>query len=101
MAAAAFPRMLCVDSLQKDIAKKLGLDSAKEAEAVAGKAILDRVIDATIDHDKQFLQSKVRLFAPRLGLLVLARGALSCISLCHAGFHYCRSRPHTQFCVEA
>lgn len=42
----------------KDIAVKLGLDSAHEAEAVAGKAILDGVIDATIDHDKQFLQSK-------------------------------------------
>lgn len=64
MAAAAFLRMRCVVSLQKDIAKKLGLDSAKEAEAVAGKAILDRVIDASIDHDKQFLQSKVRLCWP-------------------------------------
>ena len=45
--------------MQKDIAAKLGLDSAAEAEAVSGKAILDGVIDASIDHEQQFLQSNV------------------------------------------
>ncbi|CDJ57527.1 hypothetical protein EMWEY_00039210 [Eimeria maxima] len=56
--------------IQKDIAVKLGLDSAQEAEAVAAKAILDGVIDATIDHDQQFLQSKAVIFVELLGALL-------------------------------
>ncbi|CDJ69509.1 26S proteasome non-ATPase regulatory subunit, putative [Eimeria necatrix] len=67
----------------KDIAKKLGLDSAKEAEAVAGKAILDRVIDATIDHDKQFLQSKasVDLYASNEPQKAFHRRIAFCLDL--------------------
>ncbi|CEM37052.1 unnamed protein product [Vitrella brassicaformis CCMP3155] len=41
-----------------DVAMKLGLDSAADAEGIVGKAILDGVIEASIDHDKQYVQSK-------------------------------------------
>lgn len=44
-------------SLQ-DIAGKLGLESAQDAAGVVSKAVVDGVIDATIDHDGQFLRSK-------------------------------------------
>jgi len=43
-------------SLQ-DIATKLGLDTAQDAAGVVAKAVVDGVIDASIDHDKQFLKS--------------------------------------------
>jgi len=43
-------------SLQ-DIATKLGLETAQDAAGVVAKAVVDGVIDATIDHDKQFLKS--------------------------------------------
>lgn len=42
----------------KDISDKLGLEGAHEAEGVAAKAIVDGVIDATINHEKQVLESK-------------------------------------------
>merc|ERR1712113_496143 len=43
-------------SLQ-DIATKLGLDTAQDAAGVVAKAVVDGVIDATIDYDQQFLKS--------------------------------------------
>merc|ERR1719494_769426 len=44
-------------SLQ-DIARKLALDSPEDAEFIVCKAIRDGVIDATIDHDNRYVQSK-------------------------------------------
>ncbi|EGD81381.1 proteasome 26S non-ATPase subunit 3 [Salpingoeca rosetta] len=41
-----------------DLAKKLGLDSALDAEYVVAKAIKDGVIDATIDHSAGTVTSK-------------------------------------------
>jgi len=41
-----------------DIAVKLALESPEDAEYIVAKAIKDGVIEATIDHDKKFLQSK-------------------------------------------
>ena len=41
-----------------DVAHKLNLDSAKDAEQVCAKAILDGVIDAALDHDQGFLRSR-------------------------------------------
>merc|ERR1711920_182648 len=46
-------------SLQ-DICTKLGLETPKDAAGVVAKAVVDGVIDATIDHDQQFLTSKSR-----------------------------------------
>merc|ERR1712039_857458 len=46
-------------SLQ-DICTKLGLETPKDAAGVVAKAVVDGVIDATIDHDQQFLKSKQR-----------------------------------------
>merc|ERR1711972_241119 len=46
-------------SLQ-DICTKLGLESAHDATGVVAKAVVDGVIDATIDYDQQFLKSKQR-----------------------------------------
>merc|ERR1711879_415232 len=46
-------------SLQ-DICTKLGLESAQDAAGVVAKAVVDGVIDATIDYDQQFLKSKQR-----------------------------------------
>lgn len=42
----------------KDIAAKLGLDSAEDAEFIVGKAIRDGVIEATLDPEKGFMKSK-------------------------------------------
>merc|ERR1712113_213537 len=44
-------------SLQ-DICLKLGLETPEDAAGVVAKAVVDGVIDATIDFDKQFLESK-------------------------------------------
>merc|ERR1712166_1180297 len=44
-------------SLQ-DICAKLGLESPQDAAGIVAKAVVDGVIDATIDHDNQFLRSK-------------------------------------------
>lgn len=41
-----------------DIAQKLCLDSAEDAEFIVSKAIRDGVIDASIDHEQKCLQSK-------------------------------------------
>lgn len=41
-----------------DVAHKLALDSADDAEYIVAKAIKDGVIEATIDHDRRCLQSK-------------------------------------------
>jgi len=46
-------------SLQ-DICTKLGLESPQDAAGVVAKAVVDGVIDATIDYDEQFLKSKQR-----------------------------------------
>merc|ERR1712109_292614 len=40
-----------------DVAKKLNLNSALEAEYITAKAIKDGVIDAVIDHNKQEMRS--------------------------------------------
>ena len=40
-----------------DIATKLSLESVEETEQIVAKAIRDGVIDATINHDEQFIQS--------------------------------------------
>ncbi|XP_054162551.1 26S proteasome non-ATPase regulatory subunit 3-like [Oppia nitens] len=42
----------------KDVANKLMLDNAEDAEYIAAKAIRDGVIEATLDHEKSFVQSK-------------------------------------------
>ncbi len=41
-----------------DVAQKLNLDSAEDAEHVCAKAIMDGVIDAALDHDQGFLRSR-------------------------------------------
>lgn len=41
-----------------DICKKLHLDSVADAEFIVAKAIRDGVIDATIDHEAGFVQSR-------------------------------------------
>nr|CAG4649210.1 EOG090X03QW [Scapholeberis mucronata] len=41
-----------------DIAQKLMLDSAEDAEFIVAKAIRDGVIEAWLDHDGKFMQSK-------------------------------------------
>ena len=40
-----------------DIQTKLGLESAEETEQIVAKAIRDGVIEATISHDNQWMQS--------------------------------------------
>lgn len=42
----------------KDIAQKLLLDTYEDAEYIVAKAIRDGVIEATIDHDQCYVQSK-------------------------------------------
>uniref|UniRef100_A0A336K9E6 CSON005750 protein n=1 Tax=Culicoides sonorensis TaxID=179676 RepID=A0A336K9E6_CULSO len=42
----------------KDIAAKLGLDSAEDAEFIVAKAIRDGVIEATLDPEKGYMRSK-------------------------------------------
>lgn len=42
----------------KDIQSKLGLDTIEETEQIVAKAIRDGVIEAVVDHDKGFMQSK-------------------------------------------
>lgn len=42
----------------ENIAKKLGLDSAEDAEFIVAKAIRDGVIEATIDPEKGYMRSK-------------------------------------------
>jgi 26S proteasome regulatory subunit N3 len=40
-----------------DVAQRLGLSSSTSAEFVVAKAVRDGVIDATIDHEKRYIQS--------------------------------------------
>jgi 26S proteasome regulatory subunit N3 len=42
----------------RDICLKLHLDSEESAEYIVAKAIRDGVIEATLDHEKGFMQSK-------------------------------------------
>ncbi|KAF9415596.1 hypothetical protein HW555_006804 [Spodoptera exigua] len=42
----------------KDIARKLGLDSAEDAEFIVAKAIRDGVIEATLDPEKGYMSNK-------------------------------------------
>merc|ERR1712190_48880 len=44
-------------SLQ-DICSKLGLESPQDAAGIVAKAVVDGVIDATIDYDYQYVESK-------------------------------------------
>merc|ERR1711979_67568 len=46
-------------SLQ-DICTKLGLETPQDAAGVVAKAVVDGVIDATIDYDQQYIKSKQR-----------------------------------------
>lgn len=41
-----------------DVSAKLALDSEEDAEYIVAKAIRDGVIDATVDHEKGFMQSR-------------------------------------------
>lgn len=41
-----------------DVARKLQLDSSEDAEFIVAKAIRDGVIEASIDHEKGYVQSK-------------------------------------------
>merc|ERR1711972_750676 len=41
----------------EDVRAKLGLESAQDPAGVVAKAVVDGVIDATIDNDQQFLKS--------------------------------------------
>lgn len=41
-----------------DIQSKLKLDTVEETEQIVAKAIRDGVIDATINHDQSYMQSK-------------------------------------------
>merc|ERR1719235_745359 len=45
----------------KDICLKLGLESEQDAAGVVAKAIVDGVIDATIDHDNQCVKSQQKV----------------------------------------
>jgi len=47
-------------SLQ-DICTKLGLESPQDAAGVVAKAVVDGVIDATIDYDQQFVKSNQKI----------------------------------------
>merc|ERR1711972_1098067 len=47
-------------SLQ-DICSKLGLETPQDAAGIVAKAVVDGVIDATIDHEQQFLKSKQKI----------------------------------------
>ncbi|KAJ1653916.1 26S proteasome non-ATPase regulatory subunit [Dispira simplex] len=54
-------RMISLSYLRislRDICLKLHLDSEEDAEYIVGKAIRDGVIDATIDHERGYIQSK-------------------------------------------
>lgn len=42
----------------KDIQQKLSLDSLEETEQIVAKAIRDGVIEAVINHDDGFMQSR-------------------------------------------
>ena len=44
-----------------DIAAKLQLDSPQDAEYIIAKAIRDGVIEASLDHEEGYMQSKVKL----------------------------------------
>jgi len=43
-----------------DIAAKLQLDSPQDAEYIIAKAIRDGVIEASLDHEEGYMQSKVK-----------------------------------------
>merc|ERR1711979_45749 len=47
-------------SLQ-DIATKLGLETPQDAAGVVAKAVVDGVIDATIDYDQQYRITRPRI----------------------------------------
>ncbi|CAI8036144.1 26S proteasome non-ATPase regulatory subunit 3 [Geodia barretti] len=49
----------------EDIAEKLKLDSSIDAEYIVAKAIRDGVIEATIDHEQGFMQSKAMRYPPK------------------------------------
>ena len=42
----------------EDISAKLSLESTEDTEFIVAKAIKDGVIDATINHQEQYIQSK-------------------------------------------
>lgn len=44
-----------------NVAHKLGIESVEHTENVVAKAIHDGIIEAVIDHEKQYVQSKVNV----------------------------------------
>lgn len=44
----------------RDICIKLHLDSEEDAQFIVAKAIRDGVIDATLDHNRGYMKSKVK-----------------------------------------
>ena len=56
-----------------DICAKLRLDNVEDVEFIVAKAIRDGVIDASIDHEGAFIQSKVCATLLSLQMIVSAR----------------------------
>ena len=56
-------RMICLSYSRislADVATKLSLESTQDAEYIVSKAIKDGVIEAVINHEKGYVQSRVR-----------------------------------------
>ena len=68
-----------------DIAMKLQLDSAQDAEYIIAKAIRDGVIEASLDHQAGYMQSKVTSYY---------------ITHAHTRIH-ARAHTHTHACMHA
>lgn len=66
-----------------DIAEKLQLDSAEDAEYIVAKAIRDGVIEATIDHEQGFMRSKenIDIYATREPQEAFHQRVLFCLDL--------------------
>lgn len=56
-----------------DIAAKLQLDSPQDAEYIIAKAIRDGVIEASLDHEEGYMQSKVKLKTSLLSISLVIR----------------------------
>ncbi|XP_059082985.1 probable 26S proteasome non-ATPase regulatory subunit 3 [Tigriopus californicus] len=66
-----------------DVAQKLSLDSAQDAEYIIAKAIRDGVIEATLDHDQGWMQSKenVDIYSTREPQLAFHQRIEFCLDL--------------------
>lgn len=56
-----------------DICTKLNMDSVPETEYIVAKAIRDGVIEATINHEEQYLQTMVMLLNNNSNCLIFIR----------------------------